>query len=58
MKTVKLLKNARVTLDQGAIVTVSEFEAWRLFQFGLAEDAKTSSKTTATKKSTTIKTTK
>ena len=54
MKTVKLLQDTRVQLEKGTSVNVSDFEAWRLISFGLAEEhVKTSSETT--KKSTTAK---
>lgn len=58
MKTVKLLQSTRVQLEKGTSVNVSDFEAWRLVSFGLAEEhAKTSSET-AKKSTTTKKTTK
>lgn len=56
MKTIKLLQDTRVQLEKGASVTVSEYEAWRLIAFGLAEETgavKAETKKTATTKKTT-----
>ena len=40
MKTVKLKVPTRVNLDAGTVVTVSDYEAWRLSAFLLAEEVK------------------
>lgn len=40
MKTVKLKIPTRVNLDAGTVVTVSDYEAWRLSAFLLAEEVK------------------
>lgn len=44
MKTVKLKVPTRVNLDAGTVVTVSDYEAWRLSAFGLAEEVKDETK--------------